>query len=227
MNRSTRNLQACVVAVASGMVFINAPALAGDVFNISQPTHAIVDNATPVYPAPGTPGDPDTSNTFHTGYIYNIFGAANPGVEGTGDMIFHDGFATDFVDFHTATLVDLTSVGLSVGSESTDSNGPRGYLAATFQQYTNNTYSTPVGPLYTFSNSALVPAGTYNNLPVSINAGQYFQLSMTTNATYGNGGVRVSSFTGTGSYAPEPSSFVLCGLGALGLFVAARRRRKA
>lgn len=110
-------------------LFAARPVLAGlDLFEISQPTHAIVDAKTDVYPCCGD----DNSNTFSSGYIYNMFGATNPGVEGAAyDMIFAAG-PTDFVEFHTALPVDLTSVGLTVGSESTTRTVPAAILPRLF-----------------------------------------------------------------------------------------------
>lgn len=187
-----------------------------DVFSISQPTHAVVDSHTNVYPCCGA----DNSNTFSTGYIYNIFGAANTGVEGTGDMLFEDGHTTDFVDFHTSTPVNLGSVALEVGAESAGSDGPRGVLGAwTFQAFTDGTYTTPLGAPFTFSPTSTAPSGVPMVLPVSITGGQYFEIKMPTNTTYGNGGVRVHSLQG---FVPEPASLGLVCLGGLGLL--ARRR---
>src|ERR1700679_2882275 len=93
-----------IIAVILGNMLVSAAAMASpvSVFDISQPTHAIVDNKTAVYPG----GSPDTSNTFHTGYIYNIFGAANNGIEGSGDMLFADNLQPNFVDFHTAEPIN-------------------------------------------------------------------------------------------------------------------------
>ncbi len=224
MNRSKKQLLGCALVSLCSWLLAHADALAGDVFNIAQPTHAIVDDKTPVYNAGGA----DLSNNFATGYIYNIFGAHNPGVEGTNDMLFSDNNTTDFVDFHTAGPVNLSTIALAVNAEGATSNAPRGYTTATFQQFTDATYTTPAGPLYSFANGALVPSSSPNDLAVSIHNGQYFQLELTTIAHYGTGdGVRTLYLQGIGSAAPEPSALILGGLGAIGLYAVARRRRQA
>ncbi len=195
-----------------------------DLFSVDSPTHAIVDFKSDV----NTAGGADTLNTFDTGYIYNVFGATNPGVESNHDMIFADDTTTDYIDFHTVTPVNIYSVALAVGSESALSDGPRGFLTATFQEYSDVSYSTAVGPVFNFS--ATFPSGVPQSIPVSIIGGQYFALTMTVNQPYvGNtepttngGGVRVYSLTAV----PEPSSVALCALGAGGLLLAAVRRKR-
>ncbi len=56
--------------------------------------------------------------------------------------------------------------------------------------------------------------------------GTPLQFNYTSNGAGGNG-LQSVAFTIGIPLVPEPSSFVLCGLGAAGLFIAARRRRKA
>ena len=223
MNRSKKHLLGCALVSLCGWLLGHADALAGDVFNIAQPTHAIVDDKTPVYNAGGA----DLSNNFATGYIYNIFWPIIRVLKGQ-TICCSDNNPTDIVDFHTAGLVNLSTIALAVNAEGATSNAPRGYTTATFQQFTDATYTTAAGPLYSFANGALVPSGSPNDLAVSIHNGQYFQLELTTIAHYGTGdGVRTLYLQGIGS-PPEPSAFILGGLGAVGctrwLGVAARPR---
>ncbi len=77
----------------------------------------------------------------------------------------------------------------------------------------DNTTGTNVGPVHTYSFTTYLHAG--ENVMWVMDPGNNF---------YGN----LSSFTGTITYTtPEPASLVLCGLGALGLLIAVRKRRQA